>query len=62
MQRSRNLDKVHSAVQAAFDEAGISFASTTRSVKLEADAETVRRVASTFKGHDETSPGGETGG
>jgi MscS family membrane protein len=56
----RNLDRVHTALQAAFDEAGIPFASTTQSVKLQADSETVRRVASTFKGRGGTRPPGET--
>ena len=61
----RNLDQVHTALQAAFDRAGIPFASATQSVKLQADLETVRRVASTFKRHGETdtrdsNPEGET--
>jgi MscS family membrane protein len=58
--RNRNIDQVHTALQAAFDRAGIPFASTTQSVKLLADTETVRRVASTFKGRGGTNPGGET--
>ena len=53
----RNLDLVHTALQEAFDQAGIPFASTTQSVKLRADAETVRRVASTFKGRGRTGLG-----
>jgi MscS family membrane protein len=57
--RRRNLDDVHTALQAALDEAGIPFASTTQSVKLQADLETVRRVASTFKARGGTRPMGE---
>jgi MscS family membrane protein len=57
--RRRNLDDVHTALQAALGEAGIPFASTTQSVKLQADLETVRRVASTFKGRGETRSTGE---
>jgi MscS family membrane protein len=56
----RNLDRVHTALQAAFDEAGIPFASTTQSVKLRADAETVRRVSSAFQRGDGGKPWGET--
>ena len=56
--RSRTLDRVHTALQAAFDQANIPFASTTQSVKLQVDAETVRRVSSTFKGGGGTHPGG----
>jgi small-conductance mechanosensitive channel len=56
----RNLDRVHTALQTAFDEAGIPFASTTQSVRLQADAETVQRVAATFKGRGGTGPGGPT--
>jgi small-conductance mechanosensitive channel len=48
--RSRNLDQVLTSLQAAFDRAGIPFASTTQSVNLQPDLETVRRVAATFKG------------
>jgi small-conductance mechanosensitive channel len=58
--RSPNLDQVLTALQAAFTRAGIPFASTTQSVKLQADLDTVRRVASTFKGRGGTNPGGET--
>jgi small-conductance mechanosensitive channel len=58
--RSRNLDQVLTALQAAFDRAGIPFASTTQSVELQADLETVRRVAATFKKRGGTHPGGET--
>jgi small-conductance mechanosensitive channel len=58
--RNRNLDQVLTALQAAFHQAGIPFASTTQSVKLQADLETVRRVASTFKGRGATQPGEET--
>jgi MscS family membrane protein len=58
--RNRNLDQVLTALQAAFKEAGIPFASSTQNVKLQADLETVRRVASTFKGRGGTHPGGET--
>jgi MscS family membrane protein len=60
--RSRNHDQVHTALQAAFDQAGIPFASTNQSVKLRADSDTVRRVASTFKGRGGTSPGRATDG
>jgi MscS family membrane protein len=61
----RNLDQVHTALQAAFDQAGIPFASTTQSVKLRVDPDTVRRVSTTFKGgggirRGGTGPGGET--
>jgi small-conductance mechanosensitive channel len=56
----RNLDQVHTALQAAFDQAGIPFASTTQSVKLQVDSETVRRVSSTFKGRGGISPREET--
>jgi small-conductance mechanosensitive channel len=58
--RSPNLDQVLTALQATFARAGIPFASTTQSVKLQADLETVRRVASTFKGRGGTNAGGET--
>jgi small-conductance mechanosensitive channel len=58
--RSLNLDQVLTALQAAFTRAGIPFASTTQSVKLQADLETVRRVASTFKGRGGTNPEEET--
>ena len=58
--RNRNLDQVLTALQAAFKEAGIPFASSTQNVKLQADLETVRRVASTFKGRGGSHPGGET--
>ena len=53
----RNLDRVHTALQSAFDEAGIAFASTTQSVRLQADPETVQRVAATFKGRGSDGPG-----
>jgi MscS family membrane protein len=56
----RNLDQVLTALQAAFDQAGIPFASTTQNVKLQADLVTVRRVAATFKGRGGTGPGGQT--
>ncbi|HSR34979.1 MAG TPA: mechanosensitive ion channel family protein, partial [Anaerolineae bacterium] len=59
-QRSHNLDQVHTALQATFDQAGIPFGSTTQSVKLQADSETVRRIASTFRGRGGTSTGGKT--
>ena len=55
-----NLDQVLTALQAAFDQAGIPFASTTQNVKLQADLATVRRVAATFKGRGGTGPGGQT--
>jgi small-conductance mechanosensitive channel len=58
--RSRNLDQVLTALQATFDRAGIPFASTTQSMKLQTDLETVRRVAATFKGRGGTHPEGET--
>jgi MscS family membrane protein len=58
--RSSNLDQVHTALQAAFGRAGIDFATTTESVKLRADGETVRRVASTFRGRGGTSPEAKT--
>jgi MscS family membrane protein len=50
----RNLDQVHTALQAAFDGAGIPFASTTQSITLQADAGTVRQVSSTFRKMRET--------
>jgi MscS family membrane protein len=56
----RNLDRVHTALQAAFDKAGIPFASTTQSVKLRADAETVRRISSAFPRRGGSKPRGET--
>jgi small-conductance mechanosensitive channel len=55
-----NFDRVHTALQAAFDQAGIPFGSTTQSVKLQVDSETVRRVSSTFKGRGGTSTREET--
>jgi len=60
-----NFDRVHTALQAAFDQAGIPFAPTTQSVKLQVDPDTVRRVSSTFQGRggihpSKTSPGRET--
>jgi MscS family membrane protein len=59
-ERSRILDQVHTALQAAFDRAGVPFASTTQSVKLQVDSDTVRRVSSTFRGRSGTSSRGET--
>jgi MscS family membrane protein len=56
----RNLDWVHTALQAAFDEAGIPFASTTQNVKLQADAETVRRISSALQGRRGTDHGAKT--
>ena len=44
-----NLDKVHTALQAAFDQAGIAFAPKTQSVRLHADAQTVQRVSAAFR-------------
>jgi small-conductance mechanosensitive channel len=58
--RYRNIDMVHTALQAAFDREGIPFASLTRSVKLQADLETVRRVAATFRKRGGSNPGGQT--
>jgi MscS family membrane protein len=55
--RRRNLDQVHTALQAAFDEAGIPFASTTQNITLRANAETVRRVSSAFHGRGRAGPG-----
>jgi small-conductance mechanosensitive channel len=46
----RNLDQVHTALQAAFDGAGIPFATTTQTITLQTDAGTVRRVSSTLRG------------
>ncbi|MFN2226025.1 MAG: mechanosensitive ion channel domain-containing protein [Anaerolineae bacterium] len=45
----RNLDQVHTALQAAFDRAGIPFASPTQNITLRADAGTVRRVSSALR-------------
>ena len=56
----RNLDQVHTALQEAFDRAGIPFASTTQSVKLQADSDTVRRIASTVRGRSGNRPLGGT--
>ncbi len=56
----RNLDRVHTALQVAFDEAGIPFAYTTQSVRLQTDAETVHRMAATFRGRGRSGPGGAT--
>jgi small-conductance mechanosensitive channel len=53
----RNLDQVHTALQAAFDGAGIPFASTTQTVTLRADAQTVRRVSTVFDGRRGASSG-----
>ena len=53
----RNLDQVHTALQAAFDEAGIPFASATQTITLRADAQTVRRVSTAFDGHRGTGSG-----
>jgi MscS family membrane protein len=58
--RTRNLDQVHTALQAAFDREGIPFAPITQSVKLRADSATLSRVASTFKGWGGASPRGKT--
>ena len=44
-----NLDKVHTALQAAFDQAGIAFAPKTQSVKLSADTQTVQRLSAAFR-------------
>ena len=54
----RNLDKVHTALQRAFDQAGIAFAPRTQSVKLRADADTVRRVSAVFRRPAGEGPGG----
>jgi MscS family membrane protein len=54
----RNLDQVHTALQAAFDQAGIPFAPRTQSVKLRADAGTVRRVSAAFRHRRGEGPGG----
>lgn len=56
----RNLDQVHTALQEAFDQAGIPFASTTQSVKLQADSDTVRRIASAVRGRSGNRPLGGT--
>ncbi|MGD8622939.1 MAG: mechanosensitive ion channel family protein [Anaerolineae bacterium] len=53
----RNLDQVHTALQAAFDGAGIPFASTTQTISLRADAQTVQRVSTVFDGHRGAGPG-----
>jgi small-conductance mechanosensitive channel len=53
----RNLDQVHTALQAAFDGAGIPFASTTQTITLQADARTVRRVSSAFDGRGRAGSG-----
>jgi MscS family membrane protein len=45
----RNLDQVHTALQAAFNQAGIPFAPKIQSVKLRAAADTVRRVSAAFR-------------
>ena len=54
----RNLDQVHTALQAAFDQAGIPFAPKTQSVKLRADAGTVRRVSAAFRHRGGEGPDG----
>jgi small-conductance mechanosensitive channel len=54
----RNLDQVHTALQRAFDQAGIPFAPRTQSVKLRADADTVRRVSAAFRHRRGEGPGG----
>jgi small-conductance mechanosensitive channel len=54
----RNLDQVHTALQSAFDQAGIAFAPRTQSVKLRADADTVRRVSAALRRPTGTDPGG----
>jgi len=54
----RNLDQVHTALQAAFDQAGIPFAPRIQSVKLRADADTVRRVSAVFRRPAGEGPGG----
>jgi small-conductance mechanosensitive channel len=53
----RNLDQVHTALQAAFDGAGIPFASTIQNITLRADARTVRRVSTVFDRHREPGSG-----
>jgi small-conductance mechanosensitive channel len=58
--RYRNIDQVHTALQVAFARAGIPFACPTRDVKLQADLETVRRVAATFKKRGGPNPGEQT--
>jgi len=45
----RNLDLVHTALQAAFDQAGIAFAPKTQSISLRADGQTVQRVSAAFR-------------
>ena len=45
----QNQDRVHTALQAAFDQAGIAFAPKTQSVRLHADAQTVQRVSAAFR-------------
>jgi MscS family membrane protein len=55
-----NSDQVHTALQAAFDQAGIAFAPKTQSVNLQVDPETVRRVSSTFQGRGDASVGEKT--
>jgi small-conductance mechanosensitive channel len=56
----RNLDQVHTALQVAFDGAGIPFASTTQNVRLQADAGTVQRLSSAFQGRGGTGHGAGT--
>jgi small-conductance mechanosensitive channel len=60
MNRTLILDQVHTALQVAFDEAGIPFASTTRNVRLQADAGTMQRISSAFQGHGRTGHGAKT--
>jgi len=56
----RNLDQVHTALQMAFDEAGIPFASATQNVKLQADAESMRRISAAFQGRRGTDHGAKS--
>ena len=55
-----NSDRVHTALQAAFDRAGIPFAPTTRDVNIQVNPDTVRRVSSTFRGQTGANPEGKT--
>jgi len=58
----RNLDLVHTALQAAFDQAGIAFAPKTQSVRLRADGQTVQRVSAAFhRTRDEDTQGASDG-
>ena len=45
-------------LQRAFDQAGIAFAPRTQSVRLQADADTVRRVSAALRRTAEKDPGG----